>query len=57
VTILKALGGAVAALAGVWTLAEIPVVNPFPLLVVGWTLLLTGLAILAPALFDLLADR
>jgi uncharacterized membrane protein HdeD (DUF308 family) len=52
VTILRALTGGVGFIAGVWLLADLPIVNPWPALVIGWTLLLTGIAIAAPALVD-----
>jgi sulfite exporter TauE/SafE len=51
---LKAIAGGVSALAGVWTLADIPLVNPGPAIALGWVLIALGLAVLAPALLDLL---
>jgi uncharacterized membrane protein HdeD (DUF308 family) len=53
-TIVRAVIGAATAVAGVFTLADLPIVNPFSALVIGWTLLLVGIAIFAPALLDLL---
>lgn len=49
----KAIAGAVTAFAGVWTLAGLPVVNPGPALLIGWTLLVLGACIFAPAFVDL----
>jgi sulfite exporter TauE/SafE len=56
-TALKALVGAVVSGIGVWTLADLPIVNPLPAIALGWVLLGLGLAILAPALVDLLGER
>ncbi len=53
-TIVKATAGAVSFFAGVWTLADLPEVQPLPSILAGWALLGVGLAILAPALLDLL---
>ena len=53
-TIARAIVGAAGFIAGVWLLADLPIVNPWPALVVGWALLLTGIAIAAPALLDLI---
>lgn len=53
---IKAIGGAVLSLAGVWTLADLPIVNPLPYIAMGWALLGVGLAMLAPALLDLLGE-
>jgi sulfite exporter TauE/SafE len=50
---LKAVVGAVVAGVGVWTLADLPIVNPLPALALGWVLLILGMAILAPAIVDL----
>jgi hypothetical protein len=52
--LIKTIGGAALSLAGVWTLADIPIVNPLPAIGLGWVFLLLGLSILAPALVDLL---
>lgn len=52
-TSLKALAGAIVAGIGVWTLADLPIVNPLPALALGWVLLILGVAILAPAIVDL----
>lgn len=51
---LRVALGALTSLAGVWTLADIPIINPLAMIALGWTLLGLGLAILAPALLDLL---
>lgn len=52
--VVKAIGGAVLSLAGTWVLGDIPIANPLPYIGLGWVFLLLGLAILAPALVDLL---
>jgi hypothetical protein len=56
-TALKAVVGAVVSGVGVWTLADLPIVNPLPAIALGRTFLLLGLAILAPALVDLMGER
>ena len=53
-TIVKAVTGAVSFFVGVWTLADLPVVQPLPSILAGWALLGVGLAIMCPALLDLL---
>ena len=53
-TALKAVIGAASFFAGVWTLGDLPLVQPLPSILAGWALLGVGLAILAPALLDLL---
>lgn len=50
----KFIGGGASFIVGVWTLADLPVVNPWPSLVLGWTFVVLGFAIAAPALLDLL---
>jgi hypothetical protein len=52
-TAIKAAVGAVVAGVGVWTLADLPIVNPLPALALGWVLLILGMSILAPAIVDL----
>lgn len=52
--IVKAITGAALSLAGTWVLGDIPLVNPLPYIGLGWVFLLLGLAILAPALVDML---
>lgn len=52
--VVRFIVGAATALAGVWTLADIPVVNPAAAIAFGWTLLLVGALVLTPALLDLL---
>jgi uncharacterized membrane protein HdeD (DUF308 family) len=53
VTIVRAVAGFVTATIGVYTLADLPLHNPAGALVLGWTLLILGAAIFAPALLDL----
>jgi hypothetical protein len=54
--VIKTVIGGGAFLAGVWTLADLPIVNPLPAILLGWTLLGLGLAVFCPALLDLLGD-
>jgi len=51
---IRFLTGLSSFLAGVWLLADLPLVNPFPMLAAGWVLLGVGISIAAPALLDLL---
>jgi hypothetical protein len=52
-TALKAFAGAVSFFVGVWTLADLPLVQPLPSILAGWALLGVGLWVLCPALLDL----
>jgi uncharacterized membrane protein HdeD (DUF308 family) len=54
VTLVRFALGVAGFIAGAWILADLPINDPFTGLVVGWTLLLSGLTIAAPALADLL---
>lgn len=52
-TIVRAVAGFVTATIGVYTLADLPLHDPAGALVLGWTLLMLGVAIFAPAVLEL----
>ena len=56
-TVIRAVAGAAGFIAGTWTLADIPIANPLPYILAGWTLVLLGVSIAAPALLDLVDRR
>jgi hypothetical protein len=49
---MKLAGGFALLLAGVVCLAVTPVVDPLPWIVMGWSLLLIGVAVVTPVLVD-----